>query len=70
MLELGPTLILKGVAYPTEPSDAANKSFVIDQLKERFTSQLNLNKTQQQNSMLTLCNQYMTFTKLRLAVRE
>jgi len=24
-LELGSTLVLKGVAYPTDPSDAANK---------------------------------------------
>jgi len=31
------------VAYPTGPSDAANKQFVVDQLQEHFTSNLNLN---------------------------
>jgi len=42
-LELGHTLVLKRLAYPTEPSDAANKQFVFDQQEVHLNSKLNLN---------------------------
>jgi len=42
-LELRSTLVLKGVVYPTDPSDAANKQFVLEKLAAFFTRNLNLN---------------------------
>jgi len=71
-LELRSTLVLKGVAYPTDPSDAANKQFVLEKLAEFCTRNVSLNNnwimgvanpidSQDAATMLTPSNQHMMY---------